>query len=368
MRPFQSETFGNPSGSHAAARAAKTALEEAREQIAAALGAQPSEIVVTGGGTEADNLAVKGAARAAREAGAGDGVVTTAFEHKGVLAPCDRLARDGFRVTLVPVDGGGIVELGALEAALDDRTVVISVMLVNNEVGTIQPFADIARLVRTHAPRAVLHTDAVQAVPWLDVAETAAAADLVSVSAHKFGGPKGFGALVRRGDVPIEPLIEGGGQEWGLRSGTANVAGAVGMAEALRVTGRRRGDEVARIQLLRDRLAHGLAEREPDSFVNGDAARKVAGNCHVGFPGVEAETLLVALDRVGLCAAAGSSCTSGATEPSHVLAAMGVAREAALASIRLSLGYASTDADVDSALELIPRAVDQLRPAVTASR
>jgi cysteine desulfurase len=368
MRPFQSETFGNPSGSHAAARAAKTALEEAREQIAAALGAQPSEIVVTGGGTEADNLAVKGAARAAREAGAGDGVVTTAFEHKGVLAPCDRLARDGFRVTLVPVDGGGIVELGALEAALDDRTVVVSVMLVNNEVGTIQPFADIARLVRTHAPRAVLHTDAVQAVPWLDVAETAAAADLVSVSAHKFGGPKGFGALVRRGDVPIEPLIEGGGQEWGLRSGTANVAGAVGMAEALRVTGRRRGDEVARIQLLRDRLAHGLAEREPDSFVNGDAARKVAGNCHVGFPGVEAETLLVALDRVGLCAAAGSSCTSGATEPSHVLAAMGVAREAALASIRLSLGYASTDADVDSALELIPRAVDQLRPAVTASR
>jgi cysteine desulfurase len=368
MRPFQSETFGNPSGSHAAARAAKTALEEAREQIAAALGAQPSEIVVTGGGTEADNLAVKGAARAAREAGAGDGVVTTAFEHKGVLAPCDRLARDGFRVTLVPVDGGGIVELGALEAALDDRTVVISVMLVNNEVGTIQPFADIARLVRTHAPRAVLHTDAVQAVPWLDVAETAAAADLVSVSAHKFGGPKGFGALVRRGDVPIEPLIEGGGQEWGLRSGTANVAGAVGMAEALRVTGRRRGDEVARIQLLRDRLAHGLAEREPDSFVNGDAARKVAGNCHVGFPGVEAETLLVALDLVGLCAAAGSSCTSGATEPSHVLAAMGVAREAALASIRLSLGYASTDADVDSALELIPRAVDQLRPAVTASR
>jgi cysteine desulfurase len=311
---------------------------------------------------------VKGAARAAREAGAGDGVVTTAFEHKGVLAPCDRLARDGFRVTRAPVDADGIVDLEALEAALDDRTVVVSVMLVNNEVGTIQPFADIARLVRTHAPRAVLHTDAVQAVPWLDVAETAAAADLVSVSGHKFGGPKGFGALVRRGDVPIEPLIEGGGQEWGLRSGTANVAGAVGMAEALRVTGRRRGDEVARIQLLRDRLAHGLAEREPDSFVNGDAARKVAGNCHVGFPGVEAETLLVALDRVGLCAAAGSSCTSGATEPSHVLAAMGVAREAALASIRLSLGYASTDADVDSALELIPRAVDQLRPAVTASR
>ena len=368
MRPFQSETFGNPSGAHAAARAAKTALEEAREQVATALGAQPSEIVLTGGGTEADNLAVKGVARAARDAGKGDGVVTTAFEHKGVLAPCDRLARDGFRVTRVPVDGAGIVDLGALEAALDDRTVVVSVMLVNNEVGTIQPLADVARLVRARAPHAALHTDAVQAVPWLDVVETTSAADLVSVSAHKFGGPKGVGALVRRGDVPIEPLIEGGGQEWGLRSGTANVAGAVGMAEALRVTERRRGEEVARIGPLRDRLARGLTERVPSSFVNGDPARKVAGNCHIGFSGVEAEALLVALDYDGVCAAAGSSCTSGATEPSHVLAAMGVSREAALASIRLSLGYASTDADVDTALELIPRAVDQLRPAVTASR
>ena len=368
MRPFQSETFGNPSGAHAAARAAKTALEEAREQIASVLGAEPSEIVLTGGGTEADNLAVKGAARAARDAGQGDGVVTTAFEHKGVLAPCDRLARDGFRVMRVRVDSDGIVDLDALEAALDDRTVVVSVMLVNNEVGTIQPLADVARLVRARSPRAVLHTDAVQAVPWLNVAEETAAADLVSVSAHKFGGPKGVGALVRRGNVPIEPLIEGGGQEWGLRSGTANVAGTVGMAEALRVTARRRADEVARVRPLRDRLAAGLAERVPGSFVNGDVARKIAGNCHVGFPGVEAETLLVALDRDGLCAAAGSSCTSGATEPSHVLEAMGVPRDAALASIRLSLGYASTAADVDTALDLIPRAVEQLRPAVSASR
>src|SRR6266508_2773931 len=248
MRPFHAETCGNPSGAHAAARAAKTALEEAREQIATALGAEPSEIVLTGGGTEADNLAVKGAARAARDAGRGDGVVSTTFEHKGVLAPCDRLSRDGFRVTRVRVDSDGIVDLDALEAALDDRTVVVSVMLVNNEVGTIQPLADVARLVRARAPRAVLHTDAVQAVPWLDVAEAAAAADLVSVSAHKFGGPKGIGALVRRGNVPIEPLIEGGGQEWGLRSVTANVAGAVGMAEALRVTSRRRVEEVARIR------------------------------------------------------------------------------------------------------------------------
>jgi len=366
MLPFQAGTFGNPSGGHAAARAAKTALEEARERVADALGAGPAEIVVTGGGTEADNLAVKGAARAARAAG--DGVVTTAFEHKGVLAPCDRLERDGFRVTRVPVDGAGILDLDALEAALDERTVVVSVMLVNNEVGTIQPLDAVAELVRARAPRAVLHTDAVQAVPWLDVAAAAAPADLVSVSAHKFGGPKGVGALVRRRETPLEPLIEGGGQEWGLRSGTVDVAGAAGMAEALRITTEHRGGEVARIAPLRDRLAAGLAARVPGCFVNGDPERKVAGNCHVGFPGVEAETLLVALDRDGVCAAAGSSCTSGATEPSHVLAAMGLPRDAALASIRLSLGYASTDADVDTALDVIARAVERLRPTVTAAR
>jgi cysteine desulfurase len=368
MQPFLAETFGNPSGAHATARAAKTALEDAREQVATALGALSSEIVLTGGGTEADNLAVKGAASAARQAGLGDAVVTSAFEHKGVLAPCDRLAHEGFRVTRVPVDGAGIVDLDALADALDDRTVVVSVMLVNNEVGTIQPLGAVAELVRARAPRALLHTDAVQGVPWLDAAEAAAGADLVSISAHKFGGPNGVGALVCRGDAHLQPLIEGGGQEWGLRSGTANVAGAVGMATALRVTADRRAAEVARVGALRDRLAGGLAERVPGCFVNGDATRKVAGNCHVGFPGVEAEALLVLLDQAGLCAAAGSSCTSGATEPSHVLAAMGLPRDDALASIRLSLGYASSDADIDTALDVIPRAVEQLRPAVATTR
>jgi cysteine desulfurase len=367
MRPFLADTFGNPSGAHAAARSAKTALEEAREQIAGALGAEPSEIVFTAGGTEADNLAVKGGARAARSAGLGDGVVTTAFEHKGVLAPCDRLAADGFRVARVPVGADGVVDLDALARSLDDRTTVVSVMLVNNEIGTIQPLDAIADLVRARAPHGVLHTDAVQAVPWLDVAGATARADLVSLSAHKFGGPKGVGVLVRKRDVPIEPLIEGGGQEWGLRSGTANVAGAVGIATALRVTTERRASEVARVGALRDRLTEGLAERVPDCFVNGDVARKVAGNCHVGFRGVEAEALLVLLDRDGVYAAAGSSCTSGATEPSHVLSAMGLSRDDALASIRLSLGYASTDADVDTALDVIPRAVEQLRPAVVTT-
>jgi cysteine desulfurase len=366
MEPSLAEVFANPSGGHAAARAAKTALEEAREEVATLLGARPSEIVFTGGGTEADNLAVKGAAWSAADAGGGRGVVTTAFEHKGVLAACDRVEREGFAVRRVAVDAGGIVDLDALAAVLDVDTAVVSVMLVNNEVGTIQPLADVAALVRERAPRAVLHTDAVQAVPWIDVAAAAATADLVAISAHKFGGPKGVGALVVRDGVEITPLVEGGGQERGLRSGTSNVAGVVAMATALRLTVAERAEVGARAAALRDRLAAGLAAAVPDCFFNGDGARKVAGNCHVGFPGVEAEALLVALDRAGVCAAAGSSCSSGATEPSHVLEAMGMQRDDALASIRLSLGSPSTDADIDVALEVIPAAVERLRPVGAA--
>ncbi|MGQ0804495.1 MAG: cysteine desulfurase family protein [Actinomycetota bacterium] len=362
MLPFLSDTFGNPSGSHAAAQAAKTALEEAREQIATALGAAPAEVVLTGGGTEADNLAVKGAAHAARDAGRGDGVVTTAFEHKGVLASCDRLEREGFRVRRTAVDRDGIVTLDSLADALDEQTVIVSVMLVNNEVGTIQPLDEIGALVRERAPRALIHTDAVQGVPWLDLPATTGDADLVAISAHKFGGPKGVGALVVRGDAALAPLVEGGGQERNLRSGTANVAGAVAMAVALQATVDHRAAEVERIGALRDRLASGLADAAPGCFFNGDVTRKVAGNCHVGFPGIEAEALLVVLDREGVCAAAGSSCSSGATEPSHVLEAMGLGHDDALVSIRLSLGHASIDADVDTALAVIPAAVDRLRP------
>lgn len=361
MGPFLSECFANPSGGHAAARAAKTALEEARESVASALGASPAEIVFTGGGTEADNLAIEGAARAARGIGRGRHVVTTAFEHKGVLAACERLSHEGFEVTQVPIDRAGIVALDALADALTPETVLVSVMLVNNEVGTIQPLHDVAEIVRSRAPNAVLHTDAVQAVPWLDVAQAASGAQLVSISAHKFGGPKGVGALVVRDEVPVQPLLEGGGQERGLRSGTVNVAGIVALAAALRVTTESRDHEVMRIRALRDQLAAGIATQIPDAFFNGDPARKIVGNCHVGFPGVEAEALLVALDRSDVYAAAGSSCASGATEPSHVLAAMGLDPAAALASIRLSLGFASTDEDVSRALEVLPATVARLR-------
>jgi cysteine desulfurase len=360
MLPFLSDHPGNPSGGHAIARAAKTALEEAREEVAAMLGCAPGEVVFTAGGTEADNLAVKGGARAARPEGR-DGVVTSAIEHKGVLAAAQRLETEGFRVKTVGVGRGGIVDLDQLESVLDERTAVVSVMLVNNEVGTIQPLRDVAARVRARVPRALLHTDAVQAVPWLDIAPEVADFDLIAISGHKFGGPKGVGVLVVRSGVTLEPEIEGGGQERGLRAGTVNVAGAVALATALRVTHERRKADVERVRVLRDRLAGGLAAAVPSVTFNGDPDHKVAGSCHLSFAGVESEALLLTLDAAGVYAAAGSSCSSGATEPSYVLDAMGLARADALASVRFSLGYASTNSDVATALDEVPRAVARLR-------
>jgi cysteine desulfurase len=361
MLPFLADHPGNPSGGHAAARAAKTALEEARETVGEVLGAAPDEIVFTAGGTEADNLAVKGGARAARRAAGLDGVVTTAFEHKGVLAAAHRLESEGFQVAEAAIGADGIVDVDDLLARLEDRTALVSVMAVNNELGTIQPLPAIAAVVRERAPRARLHTDAVQAVPWVDVANLARDCDFIAISGHKFGGPKGCGVLVVRRGVSVDPEIEGGGQERGVRAGTVNVAGVVALATALRITHERRAAETARIAGLRDRLERGLLDAIPDAVVNGDPDRRTAGHLHIGFPGVESEALLVLLDQRGLCAAAGSSCSSGATEISHVLAAMGMDLARAEASVRLSLGYASTDADVDRALALVPAAVAQLR-------
>lgn len=361
MRPFLEGRFGNPSGIHTTAQAAKRSLEEAREELAALLGAHPHEVVFTGGGTEADNLAVKGVVRAARAAGTGDAVVTTAFEHKGVVASCARMEAEGSSVVRTAVGADGLLEIADLEAALDERTALVSVMLVNNEVGTIQPLSAVARRVRARAPRARLHTDAVQAAAWLDVAVAAASADLVAVSAHKIGGPKGVGVLVVREGIELEPLVEGGGQERGLRSGTSNVMGAVGMAAALRATVRDREATVARVGALRDRLVDGLLAAVPGARENGDRAHKVAGNAHLVFPGAEAEALLVLLDQSGLDAAAGSSCSSGATELSHVLVAMGLAPEVASCSVRFSLGASSNDDDVARALVIVPEAVAKLR-------
>ena len=327
MLPYLTDHFGNPSGSHAVARTAKQAIEEARDVAAWALGCRPSEVVFTGGGTEADNLAILGV----------EGVATVGcspFEHHAVLHAV--AAHPGSRA----------------QSALADDVDLYSQMLVNNETGALFDLPSV---------RGLLHTDAVAAFPWVDVAALAASADLVSVSAHKFGGPKGVGALVVRSHVKLRPIIHGGGQEADRRSGTHNVAGIVGMAAAMRATVEQRAVTVERVARLRDRLADGLLAAVLGSIETGDRSRKVAGNCHVRFPGIESEALLVLLDEAGVCASAGSACASGAIEPSHVLMAMGVPRDEALSSVRLSLGSTTTDADVDLALKAIPDAVARLR-------
>ena len=351
MRPFLQDRFANPSGAHAAARDARRAVDEARDVVAEALGCQPGEVVFTSGGTEADNHAVLGAVR--RHGGV---AVATAVEHHAVLHPVEHV---GGRV--VAVDERGRVDLGALAAVLDDDVTVVSVMLANNEVGTVQPLAAVAALVRERAPRAILHTDAVQGFPWLDIAVLATVADCVSVSAHKFGGPKGVGALVVRAGTTLEPLILGGGQERDRRSGTHNVAGIVAMAAAMRATVAERAATADRVGAQRDRLVDGLIAAVPDLSETVPRTHKVAGSAHVCIEGIESEALLFLLERGGVYASVASSCASGAMEPSHVLAAMGMAKERAGGALRLSLGYASTDADVDLALEIVPDAVRRLR-------
>ena len=352
MLPFLTDRFGNPSGSHAVAREARKALDEAREGVAECLGARPGEVVFTAGGTEADNLAIIG--RHTVRPGA---VVCTAVEHHAVLHACGALPD----ARIAPVQGDGVVDLEALAASLDPGVSVVSVMLANNEVGTVQPLVEVAEVVRAAAPDAVLHTDAVQAFPWLDVAALASEADLVAVSAHKFGGPKGVGALVVRDGVTVAPIIHGGGQEHDRRSGTYNVAGIVGMAAAMQATVAARAQTVARVRILRDRLADGLLAAVRATAETGDRTTKIAGNCHLSFAGMESEALLVLLDGAGVCASAGSACTSGAVEPSHVLTAMGVPPERAMGALRLSLGVTTTEADVDLALAVIPPAVERLR-------
>ena len=349
MLPLLTERYGNPSGAHAMARDARNALDDARVVLAEALGCAPGEVVFTSGGTEADNTAVFAFADRGT-------VVCSAIEHHAVLDPVHRI---GGRV--VHVNADGVIDLAALPDALDDDVALVSIMLANNEIGTIQPLDDIAQLVRDRAPRAVLHTDAVQAFPWLDVAALAQAADLISISAHKFGGPKGSGVLVVREGTPFAPRQVGGGQERERRSGTQNVAGIVAMAEAARLTVDERKRTIDRVAPLRDRLADELLARVPDTIESGDRARKVAGNCHLCFAGIESEALLFILEQHGVMASAAASCASGAQDPSHVLAGLGIPRDVAQGSLRLSLGPSTTEADIDRVLDVIPDAVARLR-------
>jgi cysteine desulfurase len=361
MAPFLGDRYGNPSGSHRLARDAVRAVDEARERVAAALGCTPGEIVFTSGGTEADNHAVSGGMPPR------SGVpVCSAVEHHAVL---DTVVALGGSV--VGVDRAGRVDLDALAVTLSEigpHVAVVSVMLANNETGVVNDLEAVARVVRAHepdVPRVPLHTDAVQAAAWMDLRTAAAAADMVSVSGHKLGGPKGIGALVVRQHTPIRPLVLGGGQERGRRSGTSNVAGIVGLAAALDASVAQRDTTNVRISALRDRLADGLLatlEGATETAVqDGDRSGVLPGICHVCIEGVDAETLLFLLESEGVVASAASSCSSGAQEPSHVLAAMGVDDRRATGSLRLSLGWDSTDADVDVALRAVPAAVEKVR-------
>ena len=354
MLPFLSERFANPSGAHRLARDARRAIDDARDLLAEVVGAHPGEIVFTSGGTEADNLAVYGLSRSGTQGTA----VCSAIEHHAVLDPVVDLGG-----AVVPVDGGGMIDLAALERALVASPVrVLSVMGVNNEVGTIQPIDEIVALARRVAPDVVVHSDAVQAFCWTDLAALCASVDAFSLSAHKFGGPKGAGALIVRDGVEVRARQLGGGQERERRSGTQNVAAIVAMAVAADLASRERAAELLRLGALRDRLLDGLLAIPGVIETAGpDRSRRAAGIAHVCIADVETEALLFLLEREGVSASAASSCASGAIETSHVLAAMGVDPMLAKGSLRLSLGWTTTDADIDEALTVIPAAIERLR-------
>jgi cysteine desulfurase len=348
MLAFLSDRFGNPSGSHRIARDARRAIDEARDQVAAVIGCRPGEVVFTGGGTESDNAAITGAIGGRR--------VCPAAEHHAVLHAVER--HGGL---VVPVDGSARVDSDALADALGPGVAAVSVMAVNNEVGSINDLAAVASVVRDRASGALLHTDAVQAACWLDLRDVWPHVDLLSLSAHKFGGPKGVGVLVVKDGSAIEALIVGGGQERERRSGTHNVAGIVAMAVALACTDAERADEVVRVGALRDRLVGELVSRVPGVRETVPPTAKVAGSAHVMFEGVESEALLFLLDEAGVCASAASACASGAMDPSHVLAAMGIERSWAQGALRMSLGRTTTAADVERALDVLTDAVSTLR-------
>ncbi|MEO5679665.1 MAG: cysteine desulfurase family protein, partial [Acidimicrobiales bacterium] len=335
MLPFLTERFGNPSGGHRVARDARLALDEARDQVADVLGCRPGEVVFTAGGTEADNLAVLGVV-AAR----GGTAVCPAAEHHAVLHAVRAV---GGRVVGAGPDGA--VDLEQLAAALDDlrgQVALVSTMTANNELGTLTPLAEVAAVVAERAPGAALHTDAVQAAGWCDLRGLAAPAALISVAAHKLGGPKGVGCLVVREGTPLRPVLHGGGQERDRRSGTSDVAGVVGFATALRLAAVERDEAGARVRALRDRLLGRLVGEVGGVMASVPLERALPGHLHVRLEGCEGEAMVVLLDYAGVCASAGSACASGAVEPSHVLLAMGVPKPEALTSLRLSLGRTTT--------------------------
>ncbi len=357
MLPYFSERFGNPSSIYGIARESKAAVDHAREQVARAINASPEEVYVTSGGTEADNWALKGVAFANRKRG--DHIITSAIEHHAVLHTCQYLETQGFKVTYLPVDEFGRVSPGALADALTDRTILVSIMAANNEIGTLEPIAECGKVCRDRGVR--FHTDAVQAIGSVPVDVEAMGVDMLSLSAHKFYGPKGVGALYIRKGVRLDNLLHGGAQETRRRAGTENLAGIVGMGTAIERAEARREEYARRLTALRERLYRGITERIEHVRLNGHPTERLPGNLNCSFEFIEGESMLLLLDHAGICASSGSACTSGSLDPSHVLLAIGLAHEIAHGSLRLSLGESNTEDEIDYVLETLPPIVERLR-------
>ena len=360
MLPYLTDqAFGNPSSAHRYGRAARAGIEQARREVAQAVGAEPNQVIFTSGGTEADNLGIIGAALASRDRGGSVCAVVSAIEHKAVLAAAHAVCHLGGREIVLPVDGRGRVSLEALDAALAERPAVVSIMWVNNEVGVVQPVAEVAQ--RCRATGVVFHTDAVQAFGKLPVSMAELPCTLLTLSGHKIGAPKGVGALIVRDRKAVEAIIHGGGQQYGIRPGTENVAGAVALGRAALLAAREQPEEAPRLRALRVRLAERLRAAVADLTVNGDDGDTAPHVLNVAVAGADSEALLMHLDLAGVAASSGSACSTGAVEPSHVLVAMGVPRELALGAIRFSLGRESTAEDVDRVAEVMPAVVAKVR-------
>ena len=352
------DTFGNASSVHHFGQQAKAAIDEARSAVASLINADPSELVFTGGGTEADNFAVRGAADALEATGRKH-LVASAIEHEAVLNTLRALARRGWRTTLLPVDESGIVAPDRLREAITADTAIVSVMHANNEIGTIQPVRELAAIAHEHG--ALMHTDAVQSAGKIAIDVRALGVDLLSLSAHKFNGPKGAGALWIKRGTRIHPILTGGKHERNRRAGTENVPAIAGLGVAARLAAGKLADQDARVGALRDRLEEGILRGVPGTVVNGARTSRVPNTTNISFDHVEAESLLIALDLDGVAVSTGSACSSGSLEPSHVLRAMGLPAHRTQNSLRFSLGLFSTDEEVDRVVEILPRLVDKLR-------
>lgn len=360
MAPYWTDSFGNSESSHALGRASAAALQRARETVADVLRCRPAEIVFTSSGTEADNLALRGVAWAARRAGRGNHIVSTSIEHHAVGRTVDQLCDlFDFEVTRVPVDEYGSVDPDDVAAAIQSNTIVVSVMMANNEVGTVQNMAKIGRICRERG--VPFHTDAVQAAGRLPLELDDVGVDLLALSAHKFYGPKGVGVLYVRRDTPFVSSMTGGAHERGRRSGTVNVAGAVGLATALRLAEEERVTEMLRLRRLRDYLIEGVPERIPDSRLTGHPKHRLAHHASFAFLGVEGESVVLNLDLEGVAASSGAACAEGEPEPSFVLSAMGLPPDWSVGSLRLTLGRGNDEADVERVLDVLPGIISRLR-------